>query len=64
MNKYFALESKTMAQTMNVLGFSFYTFDKTENIGKIYSFENSELFQEAYSEVCELREKYRNKLNK
>ena len=60
-NKYFILESKTFANALNLLGFSFYTFKKDDN-KNIYSFENTELFQEAYMELCELRKKYRNKL--
>ena len=59
-NKYFILESKTFANALNLLGFSFYVFKKDDN-KNIYSFENTELFQEAYMELCELRKKYRNK---
>jgi len=62
-NKYFVLESETFAKSLNLLGFSFYVFQKDDNI-KVYSFENSDLFQEAYTEMCALRKKYRNKLNK
>ena len=62
-NKYFALDSKTFADGMNLLGFSFYVFQKDDNT-KVYSFENTELFQEAYTEISALRKKYRNKLNK
>ena len=46
-NKYFILESKTFANALNLLGFSFYVFKKDDN-KNIYSFENTELFQEAY----------------
>ena len=59
-NKYFILESKTFANALNLLGFYFYVFKKDDN-KNIYSFENTELFQEAYMELCELRKKYRNK---
>ena len=55
-NKYFALESETFAKSMNLLGFSFYVFQKDDNT-KVYSFEKTELFQEAYTEVCALRKK-------
>lgn len=61
-NKYFVLESETFAKSLNLLGFSFYVFQKDDN-KKVYSFENSDLFQEAYTEICALRKKYRNKLN-
>lgn len=60
-NKYFVLDSETFAKSLNLLGFSFYTFNK-ENGTKTYSFENTELFQEAYKELSELRKKYRNKI--
>lgn len=62
-NKYFVLNSETLAKSMNLLGFSFYVFQKDDNI-KVYSFENTDIFQEAYTELCALRKKYRNKLNK
>jgi hypothetical protein len=62
-NKYFALDSKTMAQGMNLLGFSFYVFQNDDD-KKVYSFENTDIFLEAYTELCALRKKYRNKLNK
>lgn len=62
-NKYFVLDSETFAKSLNLLGFSFYVFKKDDN-KKVYSFENTDLFQEAYMEICELRNKYRNKLNK
>lgn len=61
--RYFVLDSKTFAEAMNLLGFSFYVFQKDDN-KKVYSFENTELFQEAYIKICELRKEYRNKLNK
>lgn len=61
MNKYFVLDSKTFTEALNLLGFSFYVFQKDDN-KKVYSFENTNLFQEAYMELCELRKKYRNKL--
>ncbi|MEO2601009.1 hypothetical protein [Clostridium butyricum] len=61
--RYFVLDSKTFAEAMNLLGFSFYVFQKDDN-KKVYSFENTELFQEAYTKICELRKEYRNKLNK
>jgi hypothetical protein len=48
---------------MNLLGFSFYVFQNDDN-KKVYSFENTDTFQEAYNELCALRKKYRNKLNK
>jgi hypothetical protein len=62
-NKYFALDSETFAKSMNLLGFSFYVFQNDDN-KKVYSFENTDTFQEAYNELCALRKKYRNKLNK
>lgn len=62
-SKYFVLESETFAKSLNLLGFSFYVFQKDDN-KKVYSFENTDLFQEAYIEICELRKKFRNKLNK
>lgn len=63
MKKYFVLESKTFAQALNLLGFSFYVFDGKYG-DKLYSFENTELFQKAYKELCEMRLQYRNELNK
>lgn len=59
-NKYFVLDSRTFADALNLLGFSFYVFQ--DDVGKkVYSFENTDLFQEAYKELCVLRKKYRNK---
>lgn len=60
-NKYFVLDSETFAKSLNLLGFSFYVFKKDDN-KKVYSFENTDLFQEAYKELSELRKKYRNKI--
>ena len=60
--KYFILESKTFAQALNLLGFEFYVFDDRDG-KKVYSFENTKLFQEAYKNLCELRKHYRNILN-
>lgn len=62
-SKYWVLDSETFAKSMNLLGFSFYVFQNDDN-KRVYSFENTELFQEAYTEMCALRKKYRNKLNK
>ena len=60
-NKYFVLDSETFAKSLNLLGFSFYVFKKDDN-KKVYSFENTDLFQKAYKELSELRKKYRNKI--
>lgn len=62
-SKYFVLDSRTFADALNLLGFSFYVFQNNDG-KKVYSFENTEIFQEAYEELCALRKKYRDKLNK
>jgi hypothetical protein len=59
--KYFILHSKSIAQALNFLGFEFYVFSDRFSDGKIYSFENTDKFKEAYKELCELRNKYINK---
>lgn len=59
--KYFILHSKSIAQALNFLGFEYYVFDDKFSDGQIYSFENTDKFKEGYKELCELRNKYKNK---
>jgi hypothetical protein len=62
-SKYFVLDSRTFADALNLLGFSFYVFQNNDG-KKVYSFENSEIFQEGYQKLCALRKEFRDKLNK
>lgn len=56
--KYFVIDTITLAHSLNFLGFSYEVFCK-ENGRKVYTFENTDKFQEAYKEICELRNKHR-----
>ena len=54
MNKYFVINEKSTAIAINYLGFKYMQF--TNNDGStIYSFENSEQFQEARNKLLDLR---------
>ena len=56
--KYFAINEKTTAIALNYLGFKYYQF--TNNEGNIvYSFENTDEFHKARTELWNLRNKYR-----
>ena len=58
MNKYFVINEKSTAIAINYLGFKYMQF--TNNDGStIYSFENSEQFQEARNKLWDLRMEYR-----
>lgn len=58
MNKYFVINEKSTAIAINYLGFKFMQF--TNNDGQtVYSFENTEEFQKARTELWNLRKKYR-----
>lgn len=56
--KYFVVSSINLAKALKFLGFEYYVFDDIQT-GKIYSFINTEKFQDAYKNLCELRNKYK-----
>lgn len=55
--KYFAISESTTATALLYLGFEYYKF--TNENGVVYSFENSDEFHEARTELWELRKKYK-----
>lgn len=56
MNKYFAINQKSLADALVFLGFNYMKFDD-EKYGKIYSFLNSEKLQESIRELNKLKDK-------
>lgn len=57
-NKYYCVNSKTLATALNYVGFSYMRFnDRDNNDETSYSFEDSEEFQEALNVLNELRRK-------
>lgn len=56
-NKYFAIGEKTTAIALNYLGFKYMQF--TNDGQAVYSFENTDEFQKARTELWNLRIKYR-----
>lgn len=57
-SKYYALNSKTLAQSLNYLGFEYITFD-SETRGKIYSFKNSNELHQAIAKLNMLRREFK-----
>ena len=58
MSKYFAINNKNQAITLNYLGFKYMKFND-DNYGVIYSFENTNNFKDALNEIRKLKNKYR-----
>ena len=56
-SKYYAINNEYQANSLNWLGFSYMKFDDNK-YGKIYSFENTDKFQEALKDLSRLRKKY------
>jgi hypothetical protein len=57
-NKYFCVDSKTLAIALNYVGFSYFRFENKDNSNeKSYSFEDTEDFQEALTTLNKLRKK-------
>jgi len=54
MNKYFAINQKSLADALVFLGFNYLKFDD-EKYGKIYSFVNSDKLQESIHELNKLK---------
>lgn len=54
--KYYNIEKKYLALSLSYLGFKFYTFDKEDGM-KIYSFEDTEKFRMALTELTKLKNK-------
>lgn len=61
MSKYFKIENRTLATSLNYVGFSYIKIGDREN--PIYSFIDSEEFREALDTLNVLRKK-NNKYNK
>lgn len=59
--KYFVLEDENFARALKLLGFNFYRFNDREDGKLVFSFENTELFKDAYEELSKLKKKYKNK---
>lgn len=58
--KYFVVDSFQLAMALQyVSGQGFYKFDNEEH-GKVYSFENTEKFQQARDDLWKLKVKYSN----
>lgn len=63
-NKYVIISNKTCAMALNYCGFSYYKYNDRENPNVLmYSFEDSESFQEALHTLNSLR-KMNNKYKK
>lgn len=53
-NNYYRVNKKSLAETLNFMGFSYYKFDNSD--GSIsYSFKNTDKFQKALTEIFNLR---------
>lgn len=59
MKKYFAISEKSTAIALNYLGFKFMQFTNKNDSSITYSFENTEEFHKARTELWQLRQKYR-----
>jgi hypothetical protein len=57
--KYFAISEKSTADALNYLGFKYMKFTNKDDNSTTYSFENSNEFHEARTELWKLRQKYR-----
>lgn len=57
--KYFAISEKTTADALNYLGFKYLQFTNKNDNSITYSFENTDEFHEARTELWKLRQKYR-----
>ncbi len=57
--KYFIINEKSTAIALNYLGFKFMQFTNIEENKTVYSFENTDEFQKARTELWLLRKKYR-----
>lgn len=58
--KYFGISEKSTAIALNYLGFKYMQFANNDGT-TTYSFENTEEFQTARTELWNLRKKYRKK---
>ena len=58
--KYYEIRKKYLADALSWLGMRYYIFDNFLN-EKVYSFENTDKFQEALSGLFALREKINTK---
>ena len=54
MNKYFAINQRSLADALVFLGFNYMKFDD-EKYGKVYSFVNSEKLQSSIHELNNLK---------
>jgi hypothetical protein len=54
MNKYFAINQKSMADALVFFGFNYYKFNDPK-YGKVYSFINSEKLQQSIHELNKLK---------
>ena len=57
--KYFAISEKSTADALNYLGFKYMKFTNKNDNSITYSFENTDEFQKARTELWDLRQKYR-----
>lgn len=57
--KYYALNSKELANSLAYIGFTYMKFDDCK-YGKIYSFENTRELHDAIKELNKLKNKFEN----
>lgn len=57
--KYYRVNKKTLAETLNFMGFSYYKFNNNDGTVS-YSFLNTGKFQKALTEIFNLRNKINN----
>ena len=59
MNKYFAINQRSLADALVFLGFNYYKYND-DKYGKVYSFVNSEKLQKSIHELNKLKNKINN----
>ena len=57
--KYTIIDKRTLAETLNFMGFKYMIFDRGKN-RKVYSFEETKAFKFALAKILELRKQIDN----
>jgi hypothetical protein len=62
--KYYIIKKKNLAEAINfITGMRFYIMDdRLDSKNKFYSFENTELFRQALTELTQLKSKLNNNI--
>ncbi|MDP4147196.1 MAG: hypothetical protein Q8936_22425 [Bacillota bacterium] len=62
--KYYIIKKKNLAEAINfITGMRFYVMDdRLDSNNKFYSFENTELFRQALTELTQLKSKFNNNI--